>query len=151
MANENILVSGLLPPTLSLWREDLEIDQPRRKRKVDHTSREARLAVAPTVARCGQWQAKAACLLAIAERATFESQRLEIAAEVAALRTQIADERAILFDRIGALSERAASHGHTVDARRALTRMDDRLDEIERYLVPKSPLKLGDQSRGQRT
>jgi hypothetical protein len=106
-----------------------------RKRKIDTSSREARLAVADTVQRFGPWREKLAGIAARAERQLSETDRAHLVTECLEIEAALREARTEIILQLAEAPRKVTSNSRVVDIERAFDNIEATLGAIRDRLT----------------
>lgn len=107
-----------------------QMEQPRARRAVDSSNREARLAVAPTLEQFSAWRSVLATLSVRAERRSTQADRQAMLARCDAIEGEIAEARIGLLAELADAPQKVAGHSRVADVERALDAIEMELAKL---------------------
>lgn len=109
-------------------------DEPRARRAIDTSNREARQAVEPTVEQFHAWRSALAMLAVRAERRFRDADRQAMLERCAEIEGEIAGARSGLRAGLAEASEKVAGHSRVADVERALDGIEAAVRELRKKL-----------------
>lgn len=108
----------------------------RKPRRMDTTSRDARRAVATTLARFNNWRTDLATFDARIERRLTDAERARILVRCSAIDEEVLQARTDLIFGLSDAPQRVAGHSRVVDAEKALDSVQASIEQIRQRLHP---------------
>lgn len=112
------------------------MEQEKKRRIVDTSNRDARLAVSTTIARCGPWQLELAKFAAWAARRPSMRERQEMLDRCDEIAAGVHEARTALIEGLMDAPRRVLGHSRVADVEKALDGIEARIRNLREQLLP---------------